>query len=199
MIVNSQKQYAMNSSAVRVYVRRLKRVLRLERRDFNVCFVNDREIERLNARYLGRPRATDVLAFPWQDAGFGSHGKRPSCPVPGARRRFQGRKAFFEARYGPCRGSMPVKTIKPHRRRRGDPWLPAEFRNLLGDVVISVQTARRNARREGHSTLNEIRWLILHGVLHLLGFDHERDRGEMTRQELALREQLGIAGSRGKK
>jgi probable rRNA maturation factor len=61
-------------------------------------------------------------------------------------------------------------------------------------VVISVQTARRNASEEGHSTLNEIRWLVLHGVLHLLGYDHERDTGEMTTLELALREQLGVAG-----
>ncbi len=49
-------------------------------------------------------------------------------------------------------------------------------------------------REEGHSTLNEIRWLILHGVLHLLGYDHERDSGEMIALELALREQLGVAG-----
>src|SRR5208337_3589062 len=64
--------------------------------------------------------------------------------------------------------------------------------NFLGDVVISVQTARRNASDEGHSTLNEIRWLVLHGVLHLLGYDHERDDGEMTELELALRDQLRI-------
>jgi probable rRNA maturation factor len=66
--------------------------------------------------------------------------------------------------------------------------------NFLGEVVISVETARRNANGEGHSTLNEIRWLILHGVLHLLGYDHERDSGEMIGLELALREQLGVAG-----
>jgi probable rRNA maturation factor len=66
--------------------------------------------------------------------------------------------------------------------------------NFLGDVVISVETARRNAREEGHSALNEIRWLILHGALHLLGYDHERDSGEMIALELALREQLGVAG-----
>ena len=66
--------------------------------------------------------------------------------------------------------------------------------NFLGDVVISVETARRNAREEGHSALNEIRWLILHGVLHLLGYDHEHDSGQMITLELALREQLGVAG-----
>ena len=70
----------------------------------------------------------------------------------------------------------------------------SEFAGFLGDVVISVETARRNARREGHSTANEIRWLILHGVLHLLGYDHETDRGEMTALEISLRARLGIAG-----
>ena len=69
---------------------------------------------------------------------------------------------------------------------------------LLGDVVISVETARRNAAGEGHSTINEIRWLILHGVLHLLGYDHERDAGEMIALELAMREQLGVTGGAGK-
>jgi probable rRNA maturation factor len=68
--------------------------------------------------------------------------------------------------------------------------------NFLGDVVISVETARYNARAEGHSLRNEIRWLILHGVLHLLGYDHERDRGEMVSLELALRDQLGVGGRR---
>jgi len=70
--------------------------------------------------------------------------------------------------------------------------------NFLGDVVISVEAARRNAAAEGHSTLHEIRWLILHGVLHLLGYDHEVDHGEMLTLELALRKQLGIEGGAGR-
>ena len=70
-----------------------------------------------------------------------------------------------------------------------------EFGHFLGDIMISVDTARRNARREGHSTLDEIRWLILHGALHLLGYDHARDNGEMLRLELSLRERQGIAAA----
>jgi probable rRNA maturation factor len=80
------------------------------------------------------------------------------------------------------------------RRSAGREGGDREFDGFLGDVVISVETARRNARAEGHSSANEIRWLILHGLLHLLGYDHETDRGEMTAFELALRERLGIAG-----
>jgi len=61
--------------------------------------------------------------------------------------------------------------------------------------VISVETARRNAEFERHTTLNEIRWLILHGLLHLLGYDHEKDSGQMITLELALREKLDVAGA----
>jgi len=70
-----------------------------------------------------------------------------------------------------------------------------EFGRFLGDVVISVETAGRNARFEGHSMAAEIRWLILHGVLHLLGMDHETDHGEMEARELELRVRLGLDGS----
>jgi probable rRNA maturation factor len=65
---------------------------------------------------------------------------------------------------------------------------PAE----LGDIAISVETAVRQAR-ENHLTLNgEIAQLILHGLLHLCGYDHETDNGEMNRLELRLRKKLEI-------
>jgi len=69
-----------------------------------------------------------------------------------------------------------------------------EFAGFLGDIVISVETARRNARREKHSLETEILQLILHGLLHLLGYNHETDDGEMNRLELNLRRRLGIEG-----
>ena len=57
----------------------------------------------------------------------------------------------------------------------------------LGDVVISVPTARRQALAAGHSAERELRLLLLHGVLHCLGYDHETDQGEMERLERRLR------------
>jgi probable rRNA maturation factor len=60
----------------------------------------------------------------------------------------------------------------------------------LGDVVISVPMAERNARREGHTVLQELDILALHGLLHLLGYDHETDGGRMNRLELRLRREL---------
>jgi probable rRNA maturation factor len=62
----------------------------------------------------------------------------------------------------------------------------------LGDVVISVEQAARQAAEHGLSFENEVEQLVLHGVLHLCGYDHERDDGEMNRLELRLRRRLGI-------
>ena len=66
----------------------------------------------------------------------------------------------------------------------------------LGDVVISVPTAARNARRQGHSVLRELDVLALHGLLHVLGYDHETDDGMMDRLEKKLRRSLGLAVAR---
>lgn len=57
----------------------------------------------------------------------------------------------------------------------------------LGDIVIAAGVARRQARRVGHGLQTELRVLALHGLLHLLGYDHERDEGQMSRLERRLR------------
>jgi probable rRNA maturation factor len=63
----------------------------------------------------------------------------------------------------------------------------------LGDIAISPATARRYAKKNGRKLSSELQVLILHGVLHLLGYDHETDRGEMDRIERKLRKRLGLA------
>lgn len=65
-------------------------------------------------------------------------------------------------------------------------------RDLAGDIAISADIASQNASLLGHSLAEEVKILVLHGVLHLAGFDHERDRGEMARKEALLRRQLGL-------
>ena len=61
-----------------------------------------------------------------------------------------------------------------------------------GDIAISLSIARRNARSLGHPFEDEIKVLLLHGLLHLKGYDHERDNGRMVRREEALRRKLGL-------
>lgn len=65
--------------------------------------------------------------------------------------------------------------------------------DYLGDIAISPVVARRNAERFGRSLSIELRVLILHGVLHLLGYDHEVDSGEMERYEIRLRSRFKLA------
>src|SRR3954463_11888299 len=67
-----------------------------------------------------------------------------------------------------------------------------ENQSNLGEVIISVQRAATQAKENGLTLGNEIQQLILHGLLHLCGYDHETDKGEMNRRELRLRKKLGI-------
>ncbi len=62
----------------------------------------------------------------------------------------------------------------------------------LGDILISARRAQEQASEAGHSTDDEVKVLILHGVLHLLGWDHETDDGEMRAEEERLRLELGL-------
>jgi probable rRNA maturation factor len=63
-------------------------------------------------------------------------------------------------------------------------------RRLLGQIVVSLDTARRQAEDAGFGELQELQELVLHGTLHLLGYDHSSDQGEMNRLELRMREEL---------
>jgi probable rRNA maturation factor len=78
------------------------------------------------------------------------------------------------------------------------PWPEPWLRNhqdrgaYVGDIAISADIATQNAARLGHSAVEEVKILALHGILHLAGFDHERDNGQMARKETKLRQQLGL-------
>jgi len=121
----------------RISPRRLRRLLNAAARRLRVrgelalVLGGDGAVRRLNARYRGKDRPTDVLSFP---AGGGEAG--------------------------------------------------------LGDILISVPAAERNARRLGRPLSREIDVLALHGFLHLLGYDHETDDGTMDRLEARLRRRL---------
>ena len=78
--------------------------------------------------------------------------------------------------------SFPAPTI---------PGLPVEHQHA-GDLAISVEVAERQAAAFGHTLAIELRVLMLHGLLHLAGLDHETDSGEMQERELALRSELKL-------
>ena len=89
-----------------------------------------------------------------------------------------------------------VRQLNRQYRRKDTPTdvlsFPSEERGYLGDIVIAAGVARRQAREAGHSVPTELRILALHGLLHLLGYDHERDHGRMARVEARLRQRGGL-------
>jgi len=105
--------------------------------EVHVLLADDRTLRRLNRRFRGKDKATDVLSFPAGAAGDASRG-------------------------------------------------------IEGDLAISLETAARQAARFGHSLRDEVRVLLLHGTLHLAGFDHEVDSGEMAAREAELRREFGL-------
>ena len=113
-----------------------------------------------------------------------------------------GMNQSFRKKHGPTDVlSFPaVKPRKPRRTRRlpvsaarVSPDSSMETDASLGDIAIAPAIAKRNAKNYGRTLPAELKILILHGVLHLLGFDHEADHGEMDRTEKKLRRRLGLA------
>jgi probable rRNA maturation factor len=89
-----------------------------------------------------------------------------------------------------------VRQLNRQYRRTDTPTdvlsFPAEERGNLGDIVIAAGVARRQAADAGHALQTELRVLALHGLLHLLGYDHEHDDGRMARLEARLRRRGGL-------
>ena len=95
--------------------------------------------------------------------------------------------------------SAELKSL--NRRFRGEdkptdvlsfPAEPGAQEQLAGEIAISAEIAAQNARALGHSAAEEVKILVLHGVLHLRGYDHECDNGRMARREKQLRAQLHL-------
>jgi probable rRNA maturation factor len=134
LVILKRRIPGLNEASLARFLVRARRAAGL-RDKVNVLVTGDRELQRLNRRFRGHNKATDVLSFP----------------------------ALSGARNG-----------------------------LAGDVAISAEIAATNARRFGHDAAEEIKVLVLHGVLHLAGYDHENDHGEMARKEQHLRRALRL-------
>jgi probable rRNA maturation factor len=130
----------------------------------SVALVSDARVRALNRQYRGGDHATDVLSFPSAD---------PSRPPTNAGLNAKGRRHVHDAKMQECTTSPPSG-------------------RFLGDIVVARGVARRQARAAGHSELTELRVLVLHGLLHLLGYDHDRDDGAMARVERSLRLKGGL-------
>jgi len=131
VIVLEYQPRASSARALSLFAARAQRALGL-RGEVNIRITTDRELQKLNQRFLGKNKPTDVLSFP---------------------------------------SSMP---------------------KIAGDIAISGEIASANAADLGHSSDTELKVLILHGLLHLAGYDHENDNGDMQAREVELRKQLGL-------
>jgi probable rRNA maturation factor len=91
--------------------------------------------------------------------------------------------------------SFPAADKRNERKRAVRPRARTQLAaaNYLGDIAIAPTVARDNARRFGRTFADEMRILILHGMLHLIGYDHETDTGQMDRRERRLRRALGLS------
>jgi probable rRNA maturation factor len=125
--------------------------------EIGVRFVGARRMRALNRAYLGHDEVTDVLSFPLEDAGD------QFDDAPGAGDRFDG---------GPGAADAPGEPDD------GEPEL--DVPRLLGDVVVCPTRAAAQARAAGTPLAFEIAMLLVHGTLHVLGYDHETDAGEMA-------------------
>ncbi len=159
--MNRQRSVRVSTDALELFLKRVRRELRLGEAQVTICLVSDAEIAGMNELFRKKAGPTDVLSFP-------------------AVKRSRAVASEESRRPGHTRLRMRV----PLGLVSGD---------LLGDIAIAPAVAQRNARAYGRTLAAELKILILHGILHLLGYDHEADRGEMQRMEYGLRKRLGLA------
>jgi len=119
-IQNLQSKIKLDKRRIRKTVKTITRQLECDDKEISLVFTDDAGIQRLNHRYLGKNKPTNVLSFSLREKDYGE--------------------------------------INPH---------------VLGDIVISVERAKKDATRGGLTFNQEIDFLLIHGLLHLLGYNHE--------------------------
>jgi probable rRNA maturation factor len=179
MIWNRQRRVRVAPRGLGAFLRQVEKELRVSESEVTVCLVSDAEITRMNREFRGKRGATDVLSFPaekkkwrvasdeWREKGV----IRASVSDEGAKKR----------------------RLKKRLAQKATGETPDFGEEYLGDIAIAPAVARRYAKKNGRTLESELRVLILHGVLHLLGYDHETDHGEMERMEQKLRRRFGLA------
>ena len=137
----------------------------------SVAIVSDQRVRTLNREYRNKDAATDVLSFPAVEEN--------SPP-----RRTQRTQRNSRRKPKDSSSASSVSSVVESSR--------SALESFLGEIVIARGVARRQARAAGHDEPTELRVLALHGLLHLIGYDHERDAGEMRRVEEQLRRKGGL-------
>jgi probable rRNA maturation factor len=165
MILNRQRAVRVVRRPLETFLHIVERELGLGESDVTICLVSDAEIARMNEAFRGKKGPTDVLSFPAEKQG---------AVLLSGRKRTKTRKA------------------KGTEKGQSEPKARATER-YLGDIAIAPLTAERYAKKNGRSLNNELRVLILHGVLHLMGYDHETDHGEMNRIEQKMRRRFRLS------
>jgi probable rRNA maturation factor len=164
MILNRQTAVRVSVPDLRRFLKRTQRKLRIPSGALTVCLVTNAQMAQWNRVYRKKPGPTDVLSFPSDLPSRGGRARTRSSVEPG--------KNGFSSTSFPSSASSA---------------------SYLGDIAIAPAVARKNALRFERTLHDELRVLILHGALHLMGYDHETDRGEMDRLEQRLRRALGLA------
>ena len=163
MIVNRQRAVRVARQPLEEFLYRVAEELGLGDSEVTICLVSDAEIARMNEAYRKKKGPTDVLSFP-------------------ARETLRRRKKTFTDGAEVAEGTEKTRKKKSSRTTE----------RYLGDIAIAPETAMRYAKKNGRTLSSELRVLILHGVLHLMGYDHETDHGEMNRAERAMRRKFGL-------
>jgi probable rRNA maturation factor len=131
--------------ALRLFLRRARKAVPVAGQ-VSVLLASDSAIKRLNGKFRGKHRPTDVISFPALE--------------------------------------MPAQKSASRQRLQHPP--------MAGDLAISLDAAARQASRFGHPVAVELKILMLHGLLHLAGYDHETDAGEMAAREEQLRRRFRL-------
>ncbi len=163
MILNRQKTVRLATRSLAQFLQKIQRELKLQKVEVSVAFVSDAEIAGWNQSYRQKNGPTDVLSFPVHPQ---------------------------ESRVQKTRAHKKAAAKSANRKLDA---LSGRGKEVLGDIAIAPATARRYARKNQRSLQNELHILMLHGVLHLMGYDHESDNGQMNRIEHRLRRRLGLA------
>ena len=192
MILNRQRTVRVARPPLELFLRRVREQLGLGSADVAICLVSDAEIAHMNETFRKKQGPTDVLSFP-------AVTRRKPVPLPNrnghtvAAAFRGGRRSTISAAREVHRRALQKGTALAVPKRAPKRTALTPEANFLGDIAISPATARRNAKKYNRTLPSELQILILHGVLHLLGYDHETDRGQMTRIENRLRRKLGLS------